>query len=377
MSEAKKFFDQLAIFSDRYAPHIGCAHSTSSWGYEGYKEGKPEGAVIHYTADEDFHRVLRWFLRDKYESKSSAEVVVADRLMPHHEECAFGLPLVQKLPVTVFRCRELGETSWHATWTNKRFFGIENVCAGELRSESGEFTTWRPRDRSAPEWTMPWQPGIEKDPVPIHGRWWSPYMQGQIEANVTILKHLQDYYGSLKRPWIVGHELVQGFETLKGRGAAMRRDKRDPGPTYPIHLVRAAVFGGVSDPMWDQYRNNFLYGQEWRDSLIQNWAASLLGSSEAIIRMDIKEEVAWSRFGSAVNAFVDHRGFGPLGRVMLALLGYYFSGSIDGDVSEDDIESVRLFQRLMGLYVDGKPGPITKRALIARLADRGIYPVPN
>jgi len=363
-----EFFNQLWKFSERYAKQAGLESNESPWGYDGYKGGKPKGAVLHYTADEDFHRVLRWFCRRKYESKSSSQVVVADRKMPKHDEFAEGLPLIQKLPVTVVQCRRLDSAGWHATWTNREYYGIENVCVGELRVDGETFVTWRPRDRSAEDWTMPWQ-SANLSPVPLFERWWSPYSRDQVETNITILREVQDHFGSLEPAHVVGHELVQGFDTKRSNGSPMRRDKRDPGPHFPIHLVRAGVFGSDEHYMANQWMayQDIMYGQDWRDTLVQNWATELAdGSGQPTV------SVAWARYRSALAAFPDRDALGSVGLVGLALLGYYFDGTISNWMTRGDVESVKLFQRLMGLSVDGDPGPNTKRALVKRLADRGI-----
>jgi N-acetyl-anhydromuramyl-L-alanine amidase AmpD len=362
-----RFFDELRKFSERYAKHAGMVSSLSPWGYEDYNGEVPIGAIIHYTADEDFHRVLRWFLREKYQSKSSSNVVVADCRMPKHAECAKGLPLMEELPATIVQCRPFNKPSWHATWTNRFTYGIENVCAGELRTEQGDFFTWRPRDKSASDWTMPWEPKVQKTAVPMHGRWWSPYLPGQIKANVIVLRHLQGIYGTLKRPWILGHDAVQGTKT--GRRPT---DKRDPGPTYPIHGVREAVFDDWTPLLQKEWFQHFslgpLNGQVWRENAIIDWVRWLAEDLE----LYPDPEVATARLQSHLLTWKDAGPFEVTGKTALHLLGYHLTSRLDSDLDSDEIQTIRIFQRMMGLQEDGDPGPKTRAAIIERLEDRGI-----
>ena len=61
--QATEFFRQLGVFSDRYVKEVlKLPTANSPWGDNyGMKDGA-QGAIIHYTADEDLERVLRWFL---------------------------------------------------------------------------------------------------------------------------------------------------------------------------------------------------------------------------------------------------------------------------------------------------------------------------
>jgi len=154
-STAVEFFDQLGTFSRRYLAEARIGNAITPWG--GAWVGQPRGAIVHFTADEDLDRVLRWFLVEKYQAEAAAHVVVADRKLGSHSRLADGLPLVEGLSATVIQCRPPMLSSWHASWTNDFCYGIECLNAGELRTEdNSRFTSWRPKDSGSPDWTMPW-----------------------------------------------------------------------------------------------------------------------------------------------------------------------------------------------------------------------------
>lgn len=362
--DARAFFEQLATFSRRYyAAEIREGLTESPWCYDGFADGQPVGAVIHYTADEDLHRVLRWFMLPEFHAEVSAHAIVSDRRLGLHDELAADLPLVQELPATVLQVVPPGKVAWHARWVNRKCYGIENVNAGPLRvlerSDDGQpkqFATWRSRDRRSQEWTMPWQVPY-KTPERMFGSWWAPYTPEQVEANVLLLRYVKQLFPQLRKPWILGHEGHQ-------------ERKRDPGPMFPINGVRQAV--------WDDWKPVRRYdwfrlfehdgrsGETLRDRLVIGHALAL-GSETP----HPSPAVSWARFESAIRALPGKREFGVTGKTGLAVLGYYVA-AMDEGLDTDEVQSVWLFQKMMGLTTDGKPGPITKGALVSRLEYLGF-----
>ena len=66
-----EFFAQLQAFSDRFVQaEFGMRVCVSAWGHPQWARS-PLGAVIHFTADEDHLRVLRWFLEKRFGAKAS------------------------------------------------------------------------------------------------------------------------------------------------------------------------------------------------------------------------------------------------------------------------------------------------------------------
>jgi N-acetyl-anhydromuramyl-L-alanine amidase AmpD len=369
-ARAVKFFHELDTFADRFAKReFGCRMDVPHGGPS--PEHGFRGAVIHYTADQDPLRVVRWF-RDP-SSHVSAHLVVCDRRLDIHEELSRGLPLVQALPVTVIQCRDPGEGAWHAKWANESCYGIELVSAGLLRKNSdGCLCTWHPRDRSAGNWTSPWV-SSDKDPVRLYGQTWDPFTPEQILATITALRHLRHFgmrFATLEPEWILGHDLVQ-------------QDKLDPGPTFPIHGVRDAVFDRfpVTDrEWWIWYETDPLAGQAWRDRAVTRLVRAQAVATET--RRDLTVDIAWSRAWAAWSRIAEdpctfQEYWVKLG---LYILGYAVSLYLDFErarpcrLTEQDLQSVRIFQRMAGCVVDGYPGPRTCTAMLERLSRRFASP---
>lgn len=359
---ATQFFDQLEEFSNRYVlDELNLRRSLSPWGKSTLE---PQGAILHFTADEDIHRVLRWFLEKRHGARVSAHAVIADRRMGSHDSLAADLPLVQELPTTIIQVRRADTEAWHATWANGVCYGIENVNAGPLKMKTSVvrgrpevvFSTWRPRDRSSPEWTSRWSSSY-KEATLLHGKWWAPYTAAQIRSNVILLRYVEQRFRSLRRAWILGHEQVQ-------------KNKQDPGPAFPLEGIREAMFDDWTPiQRYDWYRLYEVdpkYGKTMADGIIL----------ECVRKMGTDNPnpsvfSAWTRFWSAVKALPVKAEFGVVGKTALRLLGYYMQ-SLDDSLDTDELNSVWLFQKMMGLRTDSKPGPITKGALLERLASRGL-----
>lgn len=362
-ARAVTFFHELWQFTDRFARlEFGEPLQVSHGG--GLQTWR--GAVLHYTADQDLLRVLRWFRNP--ESRVSAHLVVCDRKLGIHDEIAKGLPLVRALPVTVIQCRDPGHSAWHSRWANDTCYGIELVSAGMLRKNSeGALCTWRPRDRQSGIWTEPWASSY-KEPVKLCGQYWEPFTPGQIRTTIETLRHLRNFgpqFARLEPAWILGHEQVQ-------------HEKWDPGPTFPIHGVRSAVFS--ADPYrdqewWTRYETDPLDGQAWRDLAVARVVREQATSAET--SRDPSVDVAWSRAWAAWSRLAEQPSHSQPRWLKLGLyvLGYAVTGYGDGDFSSQELgdldqESIRIFQRMAACAVDGIAGPQTCTALVERLWER-------
>lgn len=358
------FFEQLDEFSRRYVKNeLKLSSNLSPWGNLEYSAGEPKGAILHYTADEDIHRVLRWFLDEDLRARVSAHAVIADRRLGSHGALSKDLPLIYELPATIVQTRQYHMTAWHATWANSACYGIENVNAGPLHmlaapagSTPAVFATWRPRGKDGPLWTDVWKVPY-KEAVRLRHKWWAPYTLNQIEANVVLLRYLQQLYQTLRKPWILGHEHVQS-------------GKMDPGPAFPIDGVRQAVcdeWAPLAGYDWfNLYDVDRLWGQTEVDGVVLEYARLTgdPGRNPSIFS-------AWTRFRVAVRALPVVEGFGLAGKVALRLLGYHVTDWGDR-LDPDELASVSIFQRSAGIKVDGQPGSETKKALVSRLEARGL-----
>ena len=370
-----EFFIQLDTFSKRYFHSVGIDETLTPWGPREYRGGYPRGSIIHYTADDDIERVVKWFMREKYGSKASANCVVADRKYPSLAKFCEDLPLVEALPVTVVQCQFPNRPTYHATWVNQETYGIEALNAGEIRYEptTDEYLShWRRNhDPSEPEWSEPWHHQT-KSPATGWYRHWEPYTVDQIQTIIMILRHLRVMYSELEPSWVLGHECVQSAQT-----PGVHTDKRDPGPLMPMPEIRECVFGGLSmsrDTDWVRsYEALPDYCDRQRTKLVQRWAA---GEAQMMSVDDAdlpSAEISWLRFQTKVLGLVDapETPFGPVGKIALALMGYHTTG-YGPDMGEEDRAAVKIFQRMMGIRGDAVPGPTTRKAVVDRLYDRGI-----
>lgn len=366
----QEFFDQLQVFSERYFDHIGVVERSTPWSPSNYTTGGPRGAIIHYTADNELARVVKWFMREKYNANASANVVVADCKYPELDVLFEDLPLIKELPVTVVQCQPPNKPTWHATWASHQTYGIEALNVGELRNaevNGGYVSHWRrDHDPDEPEWSMPWSHPTK---IPAVGwyRSWEPYTTGQIIAIITLLRHLRSMY-FLEPAWVLGHECVQSVHTGKSRN-----DKRDPGPLMPMRDIRECVFddkGAESTADWIKaYEERPDYCDLQRSTLVRGWAAMEAGMLPELPA----EDVSMVQFRVKVRELItDGKSpFAPVGNLALALLGYHIP-AIRAEMHDVDKSAVRIFQRMAGLQVDGVAGPVTRTALEARLYDRGI-----
>lgn len=349
------FFEQLQAFSERVFEDLGFNETTSPWQSDAYKGGSPIGAILHFTAGSSIRRALRWFMQQHHQAKASANVVVADGWPEEWIELAEGLDLVQALPAAVVQCVPPDRPSWHATWTNRMCYGIEMVNAGVLKRLGQDQWAWWPDN-----WTRPWQAmgAVPKDPTPMYGRYWEPYTPEQILAVVEVLRQVQKFHGTLKRYMVLGHEQVT-------------EHKFDPGPLFPIHGVRLAIYEDIDPTVYrwfERFNMDYCDGKSWRDDLVVGWWREVMGN----LGMGATE--AWFALGQVLRSqFLKSRsGFGILGKVAMQLLGYYVGDPLSPTLGVDEERGVEVFQKMMKLKVDGIPGVQTKAALVSRLEERGI-----
>lgn len=348
--QAQAFFDQLTTFSKRVFTFLAMPEH-SPWGHAHWQGGKPTGAVIHYTADEDVERVLRWFMRERFNAKASAHVVVCREKMAQWVEHEVGLPLVQALPVTVIQCRLPGSTAWHAPGYNGTCYGIENINDGQVYPVDAGFVNWRGQGQvennaAVTEWAR-------DDAVPLFGNYWAQYSLGQIAVNVTLLRAVQGLFGSLEYQRIVGHENTQA-------------GKRDPGPDFPLHGVRRALF--VESPVeeHDWYKlvvSDHLHGRTEREQIAQAYW---------------RERKRVNYLGDAAyELLLKHSTEGPvpfmLLRALMQVLGYAVDHpTFDDPLTDAEDVSVSIAQSALGLG-DGEIKLSTLlQALLSRAND--LYP---
>ena len=209
--------------------------------------------------------------------------------------------------------------AWHAgrsSWrdvsgsVNAISIGIEIANYGDLVGSPGR---WRTEGGKA----------IPEDRVLVArhkdgsaARPWHTYTPAQIAAVIGISRALHAAY---RFEDVVGHE-----DVAPGR-------KTDPGPAFPMAMVRAAVMDLVAAPVFEPPRSPPL-------------------TAEAPVQTVVETSKDVQRALVAL-------GYGPL--------------VIDGRIGPATEAAVKRFQSIAGLVVDGDPGPKTKASLAAAMDGRG------
>jgi len=314
---------------------------------------------------------VSWFMREEFDAKASAHVVISDSKIAWMDALASDLPLVSALPVTVLQCRSPDTVSWHATWACDFAYGIEATNIGELRQQpAGSFNCWYPAAKGLPEWTTCWQ---GSQAIKVFGKWFCPWESKQVKAIVQVLRHAYAYYGSFQKSWILGHEQVQGNRTRKWDSVdaiTYTTDKLDPGLHFPLEGVRESLFNGGVDvdvyPWFQRFSfDQEHYAVECRMDWVKEWAN--VGGKF------FDDKAAFSAFQNEIHILPDViEPFGAIGKLALRLLGYHVSEVTSNDLTNEDYQTICIFQRLMGLTTDCQPGIKTRQALFARLRDRGL-----
>jgi len=349
MSKARAFWGQLTSFSREVLEGWGLPKQ-SPWGKAKWKSAR-RGAVVHHTIGKSLEKVARWFCDPSFNAGVCAHVIVGQTKLPELQSLESKYPAVAELPVTVVQCRPWTQPAVHATWLNSTCYGLELINAGVLSPQEGG---WFDKRGHAV------QPIAQ--PVKMHGRYWEPYTPEQIAATVMLLRmyrHAEP--DSLMRNWVIGHEHVQGVETEGSSG----KDKRDPGPLFPLYDVRNAAF--TDSPIyelewWDLFVGDEQYAVTWRDAFAIEYCRGLDGKQWPAAD-------AWNRLMADVTEVAvepDPPHPTVLDTTLLLALGYC------ADEGAPWPPTLKQFRRMAGLPASDRWDEAARAALRERVGDRGL-----
>lgn len=188
-----------ADFYEKYFPTNRHGHA---WG-----QGAPVGWVDHFTAGIDSRGTLMWFSsrnRGPGTGNSCAHLVVDYD----------GTAMVLVDPLTTI--------TWHATWANSKYIGVEHVNAG-LLTKSGD-------GRLLYQGKHLYPVKVDKPVQEIGGKLWEPYTTAQIAANIMLKRLIYLALPTLKKNKFVDHEIIDP------------QRKVDCGPLWPLKALNELVF---------------------------------------------------------------------------------------------------------------------------------------
>ena len=177
-----------------------------------WKDGAPIGWVDHYTAGIKCSRTLRWFSK---RSRGPGVGNSCSHLLMDYD----GTSIILVNPLTTI--------TWHATWANRTYIGIEHVNAGRLDKDDN--------DDEFLYMSKHLYPVKDDKPVQeIDGKFWEPYTTAQIAANIVLKRLVLQVLPSLDKEKFVDHEIIDPNR------------KQDCGPLWPLKALNSLVFSGYS-----------------------------------------------------------------------------------------------------------------------------------
>ena len=334
------------------------------WGSPGSPSG-PIGIIYHYTGGPNGIASLRWGNENTANRNSSWHVTVLDHLVADVEDIRKSYPSVAKyLPVTALLHADIHRATWHANWANSRCFGIENRNMGYLELRGGKYG----RIRWGRKGTYTFKPLADQSRVTKHavtrawchtGKSWESYTTDQLIANIVIGKMILGWRGPmLDKRWVLPHQFVWA-------------SKFDPGPAFPMELVRDAIWNlAPADACFkglerDLQAKPFTDEHDEHVSLSDNRVYTPVAPDifDAADQADVKDD--W------------RSNFRRVRQYMQTLGGYCPSPKLKEDerVLDSDLRlATKIFQhstwaqwRGPKLKTDGLPGPKTLEALQRRL----------
>jgi hypothetical protein len=299
--------------------------------------GGAKGIAYHYTGGPSGYKSMKWMNRASWGNEvSSCSVMILDRLVdgdpvgrawsdlaPYEVKKLFPVPTIIMCPWTT--------STWATNWINAWCLGVE------MRNVGYHVNRYPLRGKLAEQ---------------INGRNWEPYTREQMISAVNIGRVARARWPDLYDPqYVVGHSMICCA-------------KADPGPAFPLHLVRDAITDDA-DPTALSWIGAHAPAPDGAENDI--WMEVDVGS----LRDDHPH--AWIHR-------VDKPAIGDLRDVAAQLYSMGYLTGPEMPTPDDLTRMVRWFQhsthyyqdRMRHLKVDGDPGPLTRAALKRRMRELGL-----
>lgn len=233
-SNARQALSELKRYTEAVCKFLGVNLSPRRRNHSGeYREGQPTGIICHYTASNaalgpkrPYGRlpVLLNRLRPMSGQGVGCHVVVWDEPLSRLDKVKARYPLLADMPGEVLFFGD-EHALWHAGSANRWSLGIEVRNCGELhRSSHGAFFWNRGKFRYR-----------GRQPLQMGEHFWEPFTRSQI-AGVLWISRLFVQVHPIEPQRFLGHTHISSTRI-------------DPGPLFPIHELRSAVFNTPDLPM--------------------------------------------------------------------------------------------------------------------------------
>lgn len=221
-AKARAILDQLAEYTEAVCDHLNIRYRQSGKNHYGpFPDGKPIGAINHYTASNSSITKKRPLgripvLLNRFARGGSAKVgihfIVWDQKQPQLDQIRSKYPLLKEVPGELFFFGD-DLAFWHGGWTNKFAYGVEIRNLGSLIKRNNLFYwnngKYRYRGRK---------------PIKIGKGYWEPYTYQQM-ATTLYMHRLMSTIHNIQPEWFLGHMHVSSTRI-------------DPGKHFPLHEMR-------------------------------------------------------------------------------------------------------------------------------------------
>jgi N-acetyl-anhydromuramyl-L-alanine amidase AmpD len=177
----------------------------------------PLGVAYHFTGGPSGLKTAKWFNKPSWGNEvSSCHVLIFDRCAGEPGAVWRDLAsreMLSLFPVPTIILANWRWGTWTTNWANSYTLGVElQNCGPNIRANRGGDYYISP-----------------KTALQIGGIYWEEYTREQMAAAINIGRMVRAWRGDDFDPdWVIGHQCIWAT-------------KSDPGPLFPIDLVRLAI----------------------------------------------------------------------------------------------------------------------------------------